>query len=152
MTTATFAAGCFWGVEALFQKTPGVTRTQVGYTGGHSPNPSYEQVCSGQTGHAEAVQLEFDPDIISYDELVQIFFANHDPTTLNAQGPDHGNQYRSAIFTHDKMQMDAATKAKNDLSTSGRFENPIVTEITEACEFYPAEEYHQCYLEKQGRD
>jgi len=147
---ATFAAGCFWGVEHLFGKIKGVTSTLVGYTGGTFDNPTYEDVCSGNTGHAEAVQLEYDPSIISYKDLLMIFWNNHDPTTLNQQGPDIGEQYRSAVFFHTPEQESAANSIKNKLQDSSvkQFGKKIVTEITSAPTFYNAEEYHQKYLEK----
>ena len=149
---ATFAAGCFWGVESTFRKIPGVKSTEVGYTGGTRPSPSYEQVCSGATGHAEAVRVTFDPSEISYKELVDVFWKAHDPTTKDRQGPDVGSQYRSAIFYHDAEQREIAESSKNEQDASGNFGRPIVTEITEAPEFYRAEEYHQQYFEKKGID
>ena len=151
---ATFAAGCFWRVEALFRQVDGVIETTVGYTGGSTPNPGYKQVCRGKTGHAETLQILFDPKKISYEELLDIFWDNHDPTTLNCQGPDIGSQYRSAIFFHTPEQEAIAQAKKSQLESSGRFEQPIVTEITAASTFYPAEEYHQRYYEKhpQGCD
>jgi peptide methionine sulfoxide reductase msrA/msrB len=148
---ATFAAGCFWGVEYKFSKIPGVISTKVGYTGGTYKNPSYRDVCTDRTGHAEAVELVFDPGIVSYDKLLDIFFAMHDPTTPDRQGPDEGSQYRSAIFYHSPEQQQAALKKKEELEKSKRFDNPIATEIAPAKEFYPAEEYHQRYLEKHGK-
>jgi peptide-methionine (S)-S-oxide reductase len=148
--TATFAAGCFWGVEAAFRQVPGVVSTMVGYTGGTRDNPSYRKVCTGRTGHAEAVQVVYDPQRISYDDLLAVFWDNHDPTTLNRQGPDVGSQYRSAVFVHDDEQRAAATRSKDELDASGRFRRPIVTEIIPASEFWPAEDYHQQYLEKRG--
>ena len=147
---ATFAAGCFWGVEELFGNTEGVTSTMVGYTGGNSPNPTYQDVCTGRTGHAEAIQLEFDPNVISYEVLLDIFWANHNPTTPNQQGPDVGSQYRSAVFFHDSDQENKARKAKQDLEESGKFSRRIVTEIVKATTFFNAEEYHQKYLQKDG--
>jgi peptide-methionine (S)-S-oxide reductase len=151
MQTATFAAGCFWGVEAAFRKLEGVVETAVGYTGGTTANPSYEEVCSGRTGHAEAVQLQFDPERVSYDELLDLFWALHDPTTLNRQGPDVGTQYRSAIFVHDAKQEAAATASKARLQEASRSRRPIVTEIVPAGPFYRAEDYHQQYFEKAPR-
>lgn len=142
---ATFAAGCFWGVEAYFAKLPGVTETLVGFTGGALENPSYEQVCTGKTGHAEALQLEYDPKVITYEELLDHFWTCHNPTSLNRQGPDIGTQYRSVIFYHDENQHQAAEESKAQLERSKKFNHKIVTEITEAPSFYPAEEYHQKY-------
>lgn len=147
---ATFAAGCFWGVEAAFRQVPGVVDAAVGYTGGKLANPTYEDVCSDRTGHAEAVQVEFDPTRVSYDRLLDVFWENHDPTTKNRQGPDVGTQYRSAIFFHDADQEKAAAESRNRLEKSGRFRRPIVTEIVPAPTFWRAEEYHQRYLEKHG--
>ncbi|NUN93812.1 MAG: peptide-methionine (S)-S-oxide reductase MsrA [Verrucomicrobiae bacterium] len=149
--SAIFAAGCFWGVEADFRALPGVVRTTVGYTGGTVPNPTYAQVCTGRTGHAEAVRVEFDPAKISYAQLLDAFWKGHDPTTLNRQGPDHGTQYRSAIFFLDAAQQTAAERSKQKLETARVFPRPIVTEIVAAGPFYPAEEYHQQYLEKRGQ-
>ncbi len=148
---ATFGAGCFWGVEAAFRQLPGVTSTAVGYAGGTLKNPTYRDVCSGNTGHAEVVQVEFDPAKISYNQVLKVFWENHDPTTLNRQGPDMGSQYRSAIFFHDSAQEAAAKASKEELGKSGVFKRPIVTEITPASEFYRAEDYHQQYLEKRGQ-
>ncbi len=147
---ATFAAGCFWGVEAAFRRVKGVTTTAVGYTGGHHKNPTYEDVCSGSTGHAEAVLVEYDPAQVSYDDLLAVFWGNHDPTTPNQQGPDIGEQYRSAMFFHNSGQKERAEASKSELGASGRFKRPIVTEITPAAEFFPAEDYHQQYFEKRG--
>jgi peptide-methionine (S)-S-oxide reductase len=147
---ATFAAGCFWGVEDVFAHVEGVRSTAVGYSGGTTENPTYRDVCSHRTGHAEAVQLEFDPTIVSYDDLLNVFWENHDPTTLNRQGPDVGSQYRSAIFYHTPEQQAAAIASKERQDRSGRFRRPIVTEITPATTFYRAEEYHQRYFEKHG--
>lgn len=147
---ATFAAGCFWGVEETFRRSPGVVDTAVGYTGGRTPNPTYQEVCSDRTGHAEAVRVEFDPAKISYGRLLEIFFQNHDPTTHNRQGPDIGSQYRSAIFFHSPEQEQEAHAMKEALGKSGTFRRPIVTEIVPAVEFHRAEEYHQRYLEKRG--
>lgn len=148
--TATFGAGCFWGVEATFRQTKGVKATAVGYAGGRTKNPSYEDVCYRDTGHAEVVQVEFDPSQVSYEDMLMVFFENHDPTTLNRQGPDIGEQYRSAVFYHSDEQRDAAERVQRQLDESGRFRRPIVTEIAPAPEFYRAEEYHQRYLEKRG--
>ena len=147
---ATFAAGCFWGVEELFRKVKGVSSTMVGYTGGAFENPTYEDVCSGTTGHAEAIQVEYDPTITSYEELLMIFWSNHNPTTLNRQGPDVGEQYRSAVFYHTQEQEAVAQKMKEKLQDAAmkRFDKKIVTEIKHASTFYKAEEYHQKYLEK----
>ncbi len=147
---ATFAAGCFWGVEAAFRNTEGVKATEVGYTGGHTVNPTYEQVCSGGTGHAEAVRVWFDPAVTSYDRLLDVFWRCHDPTQFNRQGPDVGKQYRSAIFYHNEAQRAAAEQSLRRLRQSGRFARPVVTEITAAGPFYRAEEYHQQYHEKHG--
>lgn len=151
LETATFAAGCFWGIEDAFLKVKGVKSTVVGYTGGNFKNPIYEDVCSSKTGHAEAVQISFDPKIVSYEELLGIFWSIHDPTTPNRQGPDIGSQYRSAIFFHNKEQEKSALKSKQELEKSGRFENKIVTQILAAAEFYKAEEYHQKYVQKTGK-
>jgi len=147
---ATFGAGCFWGVEAAFRKIQGVVSTTVGYSGGSSKNPTYKDVCSGRTGHAEAVQVEYDPSKTSYEELLNVFWSAHDPTQLNRQGPDVGTQYRSAIFFYNAEQEAAAKAAKAHLERSGRYRKPIVTEIIPASEFYMAEEYHQQYFEKHG--
>lgn len=147
---ATFGAGCFWHVEALFRKVPGVTGTAVGYAGGTVKNPSYEQVCTDTTGHAEAVQVEYDPGRVTYAQLLDVFWANHDPTTPNRQGPDVGTQYRSVIFFHDADQEAAARESADAASRSGRFGRPIVTQIAPAPRFYKAEEYHQGYFEKHG--
>ena len=147
---ATFGAGCFWHVEDLLRKTKGVKSTQAGYIGGKLTNPTYEEVCTDTTGHAEAVQVEYDPNEISYDELLKVFWSNHDPTSLNRQGPDIGNQYRSAIFFHDEEQKKIAQKSKDELEKSGKFQKRIVTEIVPAPEFYKAEEYHQKYFQKHG--
>ena len=150
MEKATFGAGCFWGVEAAFQEVEGVVSTAVGYSGGHLQKPTYQDVCSGRTGHAEVVQLEYDPARVSYDQLLDVFWENHDPTTLNRQGPDIGEQYRSAIFFHTPEQEAAAKASKARLEGSGRYRRPIVTEITPASEFWRGEDYHQRYLEKRG--
>ncbi len=151
MEKATFAAGCFWGVEAAFRQVEGVVSTRVGYVSGDFEDPTYEDVCAGITGHAEAVEVEFDPAKVSHDDLLGVFWENHDPTTLNRQGPDVGTQYRSAIFFHDSQQQCAAIASKEKLERSGRYRAPIVTEIGPATEFYPAEDYHQQYLEKRGQ-
>ena len=147
---ATFAAGCFWHVEDLFRKTKGVKSTQVGYIGGKLANPTYEEVCTDRTGHAEAVQVEYDPNEISYDELLDVFWNNHDPTSLNRQGPDIGIQYRSSIFVHGDSQKSLAETSKEKLNSSGKYSKEIVTEIVPAPEFYKAEEYHQKYFQKHG--
>jgi peptide-methionine (S)-S-oxide reductase len=148
---ATFGAGCFWGVEEEFRRMPGVLSTAVGYEGGQLVNPTYRDVCTDRTGHAEVVQVEFDPAAISYRQLVEAFFGLHNPTTLNRQGPDHGSQYRSAIFTHDANQAEIAGQVKQELTDAQKFPRPIVTEITPAQTFYRAEEYHQQYLAKRGQ-
>lgn len=150
MEKAIFAAGCFWGVEAAFRQAKGVKSTAVGYTGGHSVNPTYEQVCTDTTGHAEAVEVEFDPAETSYDALLEVFWQNHDPTQLNRQGPDCGSQYRTAIFYHSPEQQSAAMASKERFGASGQYDRPVVTEIVPAAEFNRAEEYHQQYLEKRG--
>jgi peptide-methionine (S)-S-oxide reductase len=151
METATFAAGCFWGVEATFRRLAGVKSTRVGYTGGMTQQPTYKEVCTDRTGHAEAVEVTFDPGQVSYDDLLAVFWENHDPTTLNRQGPDFGSQYRSAIFYHSPEQEKAALASKEKLDQAGRFKRPIVTQIVPAVEFYEAEDYHQQYLEKRGQ-
>ena len=150
MSKATFAAGCFWGVEEAFRHIKGVTSTTVGYTGGAKENPTYKDVCTGMTGHAEAVEVEFDPGQVSYRELVTAFFQNHNPTTLNRQGPDVGAQYRSAIFYHDAEQEAEARESIAALEKAHIFNRPIVTEVKPAAPFYRAEEYHQQYLAKRG--
>ena len=150
MDKATFGAGCFWGVEAAFRQVNGVTATAVGYAGGATKNPTYEQVCTDRTGHAEVVQVEFDPAKVSYTDLLEVFWGNHDPTQLNRQGPDVGAQYRSVIFFHSPEQEAAARASKEELAASSRYRRPIVTEIVPAPEFWRAEEYHQQYLEKRG--
>jgi peptide-methionine (S)-S-oxide reductase len=150
MAKATFAAGCFWGVEDAFRQVEGVTSTAVGYIGGTTKNPSYKEVCTGHTGHAEAVEIDFDPAKVSYLELLATFWKTHDPTTVNRQGPDVGTQYRSAIFFHDAGQEKDARDSKAVLTEKGVFKRPIVTEIVPAPEFYKAEDYHQQYFEKQG--
>jgi len=151
METATFAAGCFWGVEEAFRRVEGVVSTATGYSGGMPENPTYEDVCSGGTGHAEAVGVEFDPSKVSYEQLLEVFWSVHDPTQLNRQGPDVGSQYRSAIFHHGPEQEAAARASKEALAASGRFTRPVVTEITPASTFYRAEEYHQQYIAKGGK-
>lgn len=150
MEKATFGAGCFWGVEEKFRQTKGVVETKVGYSGGHTENPTYEQVCGKQTGHAEVVEVTFDPAVISYEQLLKIFFEMHDPTTLNRQGPDHGSQYRSAIYFHSAEQGQQAKEMITALTAAKAFRDPIVTEVTAAKPFYDAEEYHQKYLAKRG--
>jgi peptide-methionine (S)-S-oxide reductase len=150
MAKATFAAGCFWGVEATFRQLPGVISTRVGYTGGKLADPTYEDVCTDGTGHAEAVEVDYAPAKLSYDKLLEVFWENHDPTQLNRQGADWGTQYRSAIFFHDPQQEAAALASKEKLGKSGRYSKPIVTQIVPAVTFYPAEDYHQQYLEKRG--
>lgn len=150
MEKATFGAGCFWGVEVTFRNVPGVTDAKVGYLGGTLANPTYKDVCTGDTGHAEVVQVEFDPARVTYDQLLDVFWTSHNPTTRNRQGPDWGTQYRSAIFYHTEEQREIAEKSRERWNASGKFNRPIVTEITAASEFYPAEEYHQRYLEKRG--
>ena len=151
MEKATFGAGCFWGVEAAFRNVKGVKTTAVGYSGGTLTNPTYEDVCAGLTGHAEVVQVSYDQAEVSYQELLDVFWEIHDPTTLNRQGPDVGTQYRSAIFFHTPEQEAVARASKENLEASGRYQRPVVTEITPASEFYRAEEYHQQYLEKRGQ-
>jgi peptide-methionine (S)-S-oxide reductase len=148
--TATFAAGCFWGVEETFRNMPGVLETAVGYIGGDKVDPTYEEVCTGTTGHAEAVQVVFDPDQVEYAQLLQIFWDNHNPTTPNRQGPDIGTQYRSAIFVHDDEQKVAAESSRTAMDQSGRFRSPIVTQIRPAARFFMAEDYHQQYFAKRG--
>jgi len=149
---AMFGAGCFWGVEATFRKVPGVLDTAVGYSGGHTKNPTYKQVCTDRTGHAEVIRIEFDPAKVSYTQLLEIFWANHDPTTVNRQGPDVGTQYRSVVFYFSPEQEEAAKAVKVELTKAKRFRRSIVTQIVPAREFWPAEEYHQRYLEKKGLD
>ncbi len=152
MTTekAMFGAGCFWGVETTFRNINGVTSATVGYAGGTTKNPTYEDVCSSATGHAEVVEVEFDPTLVNYQQLLEVFWTNHNPTTLNRQGPDVGSQYRSAIFYYSPEQKAAAEESKTAMDQSGRFPKPIVTQIEPAPTFYRAEEYHQRYLEKRG--
>lgn len=150
MEKATFAAGCFWGVEAMFRAVPGVISTRVGYTGGTLENPSYKDVCTDRTEHAEAVEIAYDPTRVSYDKLLDVFWKGHDPTMLNRQGPDIGTQYRSAVFYHNPEQEAAAHASKERLEKSGEYRRPIVTEIIPASQFWQAEDYHQQYLEKRG--
>jgi peptide-methionine (S)-S-oxide reductase len=150
MAKAMFGAGCFWGVESAFRQVRGVTDAAVGYAGGTTKNPTYQDVCTDRTGHAEVVQLDFDPAQVSYEDLVRVFFDTHDPTTLNRQGPDFGKQYRSVIFFHDAEQEAVARKIKDELDAAGKFPRKIVTQIAGAPEFYRAEEYHQRYFEKKG--
>ncbi|HEY1807100.1 MAG TPA: peptide-methionine (S)-S-oxide reductase MsrA [Acidobacteriaceae bacterium] len=150
MAKATFAAGCFWGVEAQFQQLPGVTATAVGYEGGTLANPSYQQVCTDGTGHAEAVEIDYDPAHITFEQLLEAFFSLHDPTQLNRQGPDWGTQYRSVVFFHTPEQKAAAHAFIARLSAEKRFPQPIVTQVVPAQTFWRAEEYHQKYLEKRG--
>jgi len=147
---ATFGAGCFWGIEAAFRRVPGVLDAAVGYSGGRTENPSYQDVCTDTTGHAEVVQVTFDPEKLSYDQLLDVFWTVHDPTQVNRQGPDYGKQYRTAIFFHSPEQEAAAKKSKQALEASGKLRRPIATEITPAAPFWRAEEYHQRYLEKRG--
>ena len=151
MNSATFAAGCFWGVEAAFRKVPGVTATEVGYSGGHTKNPTYKDVCSHTTGHAEVVRVRYDPEKTSYKKLLRTFWTCHDPTQVNRQGPDVGDQYRSVIFYHTPEQKAEAEASKAALKKSGHLRKPVATKIEPAPEFYRAEEYHQQYLEKRGR-
>jgi peptide-methionine (S)-S-oxide reductase len=150
MKKATFGAGCFWGVEAAFRQIQGVISTQVGYAGGTTDNPTYKEVCSDRTGHAEVVEVTYDPERVSYEKLLHVFWTNHDPTQLNRQGPDVGSQYRSVIFVHDDEQKETALASKEKLEAGGTFTRPIVTQIEPAVPFYVAEEYHQQYLEKRG--
>jgi peptide-methionine (S)-S-oxide reductase len=150
MEKATFGAGCFWGVEATFRQIPGVIDAAVGYLGGTLVDPTYEDVCTDRTGHAEVVQVTFDPAKVSYEQMLNVFWEMHDPTTLNRQGPDIGTQYRSAIFFHSPEQEAIALKSRAEIEASGKFRRPVVTEITPASTFYRAEEYHQRYLEKRG--
>jgi len=150
LETATFGAGCFWGVEVTFGRLTGVKETAVGYEGGSKPNPTYKEVCTDKTGHAEVVQVVFDPAKISYEQLLETFFAAHDPTQLNRQGPDWGTQYRSVVFYHSPEQQKAALAMKERLGAEGRYDKPIVTVVEPATTFWPAEDYHQKYLEKRG--
>ena len=150
METATFGAGCFWGVEETFRQIEGVISTEVGYSGGTLENPTYEQVCTDQTGHVEVVRIKFNPSVVSYAKLLSFFWEIHDPTTLNRQGPDIGRQYRSIIFFHNPEQKKIALDSRQSLEESGNYNSPIVTEIESAVTFYPAEEYHQKYFQKRG--
>src|ERR1700751_1644649 len=150
MEKATFGAGCFWGVEAEFRRLAGVQSTQVGYAGGSMPKPTYQDICSDETGHAEVVEVTFDPAVISYEDLINVFWENHDPTTLNRQGPDVGTQYRSVVFYHNEEQKRVAEKTKQERSKQEKYRRPIVPEIFAAQPFWKAEEYHQQYLEKRG--
>lgn len=150
MVQATFGAGCFWGVEAAFRKVEGVEDAVSGYMGGHKDNPSYQDVCTDTTGHAEVVQVDYDSEKTSYEELLEVFWSNHDPTTQDRQGPDVGGQYRSVIFFHDEAQREIAERSRDENEAKGRFANPIVTEIARAQSFWRAEEYHQRYLERRG--
>ncbi len=150
MEMATFGAGCFWGVEVAFRQVKGVSDAVVGYLGGTMENPTYKDVCTGRTGHAEVVQVTYDPSQVTYQQLLDVFWSSHNPTTLNRQGPDVGTQYRSAIFYHTAEQQRIAEESKAALAQSGRFPRPVVTEISAASAFYPAEDYHQRYLEKRG--
>ena len=148
--TASFAAGCFWGVEARFREVEGVMDAVSGYMGGHLENPTYKEVCTGDTGHAEAVQVSFDPEKVAYGDLLDLFFDLHNPTTLNRQGPDFGSQYRSAVFWHDEEQRTATEQKISDVNASGKWPGPVVTEVAQAGTFWRAEEYHQRYFEKNG--
>ena len=148
---ATFGAGCFWGVEAAFRRMAGVVVTAVGYSGGHTQNPTYKDVCGGNTGHVEVVQVEFDPALVSFEQLLDVFWENHNPTQRNRQGPDVGSQYRSAIFTHSDEQQAAAEASKQRLDASGKYQSSVATQIEAAREFWVAEDYHQQYLDKRGR-
>jgi peptide-methionine (S)-S-oxide reductase len=150
MAKATFAAGCFWGVEATFRQIPGVTSTRVGYIGGHTESPTYKEVCTDSTGHAEAVEVDFDPAKVRYADLLKVFWENHDPTQVNRQGPDWGTQYRTAIFFHSPEQQAEAQASKEALEKAHRFSKPIATQIVPAVTFFPAEDYHQQYLEKRS--
>ena len=150
MEKATFAAGCFWGVEQTFRQIPGVISTRVGYIGGTTADPNYKQVCNGDTGHAEAVEITYDPAKVNYADLLRVFWENHDPTQLNRQGPDWGTQYRSAVFFHSPEQQALAQSSKDALGAAVERPRRIVTQIVPAAEFFPAEDYHQQYLEKRG--
>jgi peptide-methionine (S)-S-oxide reductase len=148
--SATFGAGCFWGVEYFFERVPGVVATEVGYAGGHTENPTYREVCAHGTGHAEVLKVEFDPEVVTFDQLLEVFWAMHDPTQVNRQGPDVGDQYRSAIFTSSDEQQRAAEASRE--KAQARFDRPIATEIAPAGPFYPAEDYHQRYYDKNGHE
>ncbi len=150
MEQATFGAGCFWGVEDAFMKLPGVVSTAVGYSGGKTENPTYKEVCTDTTGHAEVLHLDFDPNVTNYETLLNFFFKIHDPTTLNRQGPDYGSQYRSVVFYHNEKQKELAEAKKAELNKAGKFTRPIVTQIAPFAKFYRAEEYHQKYFQKHG--
>jgi peptide-methionine (S)-S-oxide reductase len=152
MKTATFGAGCFWGVESVFRRIPGVISTAVGYSGGHLDQPTYEDVCTDRTGHAEVVQVDYDPAKVAYEDLLEVFWNCHDPTQLNRQGPDIGTQYRSVIFYHDDQQKAEAEEAKARLKSLGIYQRPVATQIVAAGPFFRAEEYHQQYLAKRGLD
>jgi peptide-methionine (S)-S-oxide reductase len=149
---ATFAAGCFWGVEATFMKVKGVVQTEVGYMGGHTESPTYRDVCTDRTGHAEVVQVTYDDSMVGYEQLLDVFWMSHDPTQKNRQGPDVGTQYRTAIFYHDEEQRSTAERSKKEMDASGRFKRPIATLVERAGPFWRAEEYHQKYLQKKGLD
>ncbi len=149
---ATFAAGCFWGVEEVFRQVPGVVKTQVGYTNGKTLNPTYKEVCTDRTGHAEAIEIEFDPAVVTYQHLLEVFFENHDPTTPNRQGPDVGTQYRSGVYFHSPEQQKAAEAEIDKRNASGDYARPVVTEVEPAATFYSAEDYHQRYFQKRGID
>jgi peptide-methionine (S)-S-oxide reductase len=152
MKKATFGAGCFWGVESAFRRVPGVISTAVGYAGGHLDRPTYEDVCTDRTGHAEVVQVEYDPARVAYEDLLEVFWNCHDPTQLNRQGPDIGTQYRSVIFYHDEQQKAEAEQSKARMESLGIYRRPVVTQVVAAAPFFRAEEYHQQYLAKQGLD
>jgi peptide-methionine (S)-S-oxide reductase len=150
MAIATFGAGCFWGVEAAFERVPGVQEAVSGYAGGHTENPTYKEVCAGDTGHAEVVKVEYDPEEVTYEDLLEVFWSCHDPTQVNRQGPDVGYQYRSVIFYHNEAQRTAAERSKREMDESGEYNRPVATSIEPAGDFWRAEEYHQDYLAKRG--
>lgn len=150
MAKATFGAGCFWGVEETFRTLDGVAETSVGYAGGKTDNPTYQDVCTDSTGHAEVVQVTYDPDVVSFESLLEVFFANHNPTQLNRQGPDVGTQYRSVVFTSDDVEKEITVKKIDEINASGRLRTPIVTTIEPEAPYWPAEDYHQKYLLKRG--